>query len=106
VFPTGGAWQESVHLDGEDWMIELDTGTAPPWRFRGWREGRLEVDETSPPGEPGDISNGTFGETEYFISSVERNARGFVPSVSDGVQAGEWATLLERIKSNFTETIP
>jgi len=70
ILPTCGEWEERVRLTGEGYTVDAQSGVLPPWRVRAVKDMKLEVDASSPQGEPGFVSNGTYGETEAFIDAV------------------------------------
>ena len=96
ILPTAGRpWIEHIRLFGDEYCVEIQTGTAPPGLVRAYRSGHLEIDVAGSPDEPGFVSNGTYGETEAFLDAVAEGRPVPPPRVSDALASGELAARLQ-----------
>lgn len=73
VMPSTGALEETYELFGENYRVRVTAMGAPQGRavLQCFREGKLEVDELGPEGEPDFVATGAYGETSVFIRAIK-----------------------------------
>ena len=96
--PACGRVDETVHVFGNDWAIEITTGTHQPWRVRCWKSGRPALDGTADPATPEFERNGTGDETRTFLRAVLGRGA-FGPTVADAMPGTELAGALQNAET-------
>lgn len=81
VLPTAGMVEESYELFGEGFRVRVVAGSGVQRSLECWRNGKLEVEETSG-AEPEDLRNGSYEEVIEFVGAL-RNHRTPKPTVED-----------------------
>ena len=96
ILPCCGRLEEWVRIAGDDYCVDIWTGTPHPWRIEAWHANHLELSEQCPDGEPPFIRCGAYNETAAFLDALVRGEPLPCPSPADLMPAGELATHLEQ----------
>lgn len=101
LMPTAGITSESVRIAGPDYRVEIRSAEFDRGGWRAWQNRRLVVDETLPPTTPRFIANGTFAETEAFITALT-TGQNFSPTPADVLPSMELCQLIEEARDTLT----
>jgi len=96
ILPCAGRMEEYVRIAGEDYCVDVWTGTPHPWRVDAYRERELQFSRRCPPDEPDYLRNGACDETAAFLANV-CDGKPLSPSPSDALPSTELADALERV---------
>ena len=94
IRPAAGKVEERVDIAGDDWSVELHTGTHAPWRIRCVKSGDVEVDRTADPQSPDYERNGTLAETTAFVRAILNGEPMPAPTVADAMAGTRLASSL------------
>jgi len=101
ILPTVGRIEEHFRLAGDEFCIDVWTHFAHPWRVEGYRNFDCVLEEQASPDTPGCVNNGTYGETEAFLSAVLECRPLPGPSVRDALHSSELAAQMQDISFEF-----
>jgi len=95
ILPTVGRIEEQFRLAGDEYCVDVWTHFAHPWRVEGYRNFELVLEEQADLDTPGCVNNGTYGETEAFLTAIHEGRSLPGPSVRDALQSSELAEELQ-----------
>ena len=98
ILPVCGREEESLRIVCDEACVDVCTGSSHLWSVRGYQGGKLMFEKDETPGEPLDIQNGTYYETEAFLLAVLEGKRLPAPSIPDALIASELAEEMMRAK--------
>jgi predicted dehydrogenase len=96
MFPDSGEWEETFRIAGPGYMLDIRTGTLPPWRVRAVRHARVVLEESGAADEPPCVSNGAAAETEAFLDAVAAGKPFPAASLEDAFRSARLAAAVER----------
>jgi len=97
IMPTAGRIEERFRLAGDEYCVDAWTHFAHPWRVEGYRDFEYALEEQAAPDTPGCVGNGSYGETEAFLSAVIDGRPLPGPSVRDALHSSELAAELQAV---------
>jgi predicted dehydrogenase len=99
ILPTAGRVEERFRLAGDEYCVDAWTHFAHPWRVEGYRNFEFVLEEQASPDIPVCVGNGTYGETEAFLSAVIDGRSLPGPNVGDALHSSELAARLQDISA-------
>jgi len=95
IMPACGHMEEWVRFSGENFCLDLWTGTSHPWRVRAHLDGSCVLNEMSPPEQPEYLRGGTWDETQLFLDAVLEGTALPGPTVVDALVSSEVVAAIE-----------
>lgn len=95
ILPVSGREEERLRIVGDDYCVDVWTGSAQLWSVRGYQGGELALENSGTPDESLDLQNGTFNETEALLLAALEGRPLSAPSVMDALHATELAAQLQ-----------
>ena len=91
IMPGCGRMEERFRFAGDNYCLDLWTGTNHPWRVQAYHNGQLQLDQQSPPDQPEHLRNGTYRETVAFLNALINQQPLPCPSIDDALPSCELA---------------
>ncbi len=97
IVPVSGRIEESIRMTGAGWCLDVWTGTSHPWKVRAFRNGELELDSAADETEAEFVRNGTYTETNAFVSAVLEGQPVPHPWPTDALVSSQLAATLQEL---------
>jgi predicted dehydrogenase len=95
IAPAAGELEEKFRVSGDGYQVDVTMGSVTPWHVRAVKEQKVELDEGSPAGEPGYISNGAYAETAAFLDALVEGKKVPPPGLADVMESSRLAARIE-----------
>jgi len=99
MLPTAGRIEERFRLAGDEYCVDAWTHFAHPWRVEAYQNFEYVLQEQAAPDIPACVGNGTYGETEAFLSAVIDGRPLPGPSVQDALHFSMLAAELQAMSA-------